>query len=47
VRLALDRKIAGQLISISSYAFKHPPFQVPDPTAKEWVEDYINGKRER
>jgi len=47
VRLALDRKIAGQLISISSYAFKHPPIQVPDSTAKQWVEDYISGKRER
>ena len=47
VKLALDRKIAGPLISISSYAFKHPPTQVPDPVAKQWVEDYINGKRLR
>ncbi len=47
VKLALDRKIAGQLISISSYAFKHPPIQVSDPVAKEWVEEYIKGKRER
>jgi myo-inositol-1-phosphate synthase len=43
----LDRKIAGQLLSMSSYAFKHPPIQVPDSKAKEWVEEYINGKRER
>ncbi|MEM3090554.1 MAG: inositol-3-phosphate synthase [Candidatus Bathyarchaeia archaeon] len=47
VKLALDRKIAGPLISISSYAFKHPPVQVPDPIAKEWVEEYIKGIRER
>jgi len=47
VKLALDRKIAGQLISMSAYAFKHPPIQVPDPVAKEWVEEYIKGKRER
>ncbi|MEM1588958.1 MAG: inositol-3-phosphate synthase, partial [Candidatus Bathyarchaeia archaeon] len=47
VKLALDRKIAGPLISISSYAFKHPPVQVPDPVAREWVEEYIEGKRER
>lgn len=46
-RIALDRKITGPLISISSYAFKHPPTQVPDPTAKQWVKDYINGKRQR
>ncbi|MGB9675731.1 MAG: inositol-3-phosphate synthase [Candidatus Bathyarchaeales archaeon] len=47
VKLALDRKISGPLISISSYAFKHPPIQVPDPEAKTWVEEYISGKRER
>ncbi len=46
VKLALDRKIAGSLISISSYAFKHPSVQVPDHIAKQWVEDYIEGKRE-
>ena len=45
VKLALDRKIAGPLVSISSYAFKHPPVQVPDSVAKEWVEEFINGKR--
>ena len=47
VKLALDRKISGQLLSMSAYAFKHPPIQVPDPVAKEWVEEYIKGKRER
>jgi myo-inositol-1-phosphate synthase len=45
-KLALDRKITGQLLSISSYAFKHPPIQVPDSIAKQSVEDYIQGKRE-
>jgi len=47
VRLALDRKISGPLTGISSYAFKHPPIQVPDDTARQWVEDFISGKRER
>lgn len=47
VKLAKDRGIAGSLISISSYAFKHPPVQVPDSVAREWVEEYIEGKRER
>jgi myo-inositol-1-phosphate synthase len=32
---------------MSAYAFKHPPIQVPDSVAKEWVEEYIKGKRER
>lgn len=47
VKLALDRKIAGQLLSISSYAFKHPPLQIQDSLAKESVEEYIQGKRQR
>jgi myo-inositol-1-phosphate synthase len=47
VKLALDRKISGALLSVSSYAFKHPPIQVPDSIAKQWTEDYIAGKRER
>jgi myo-inositol-1-phosphate synthase len=47
VKLALDRKISGALLSVSSYAFKHPPIQVPDSTAKQWTEDFIAGKRER
>jgi myo-inositol-1-phosphate synthase len=47
VKLALDRKISGQLLSISSYAFKHPPIQVPDSLAKQSVEDFIQGKRIR
>ncbi|WXG41425.1 MAG: inositol-3-phosphate synthase [Candidatus Freyarchaeum deiterrae] len=47
VKLALDRKISGPLISISSYAFKHPPTQTTDNIARQWVEDYIQGNRER
>jgi myo-inositol-1-phosphate synthase len=46
VKLALDRRINGPLTSISSYAFKHPPVQVPDDEARQWVEDFIAGKRE-
>jgi len=47
VKLALDRGIAGPLISISAWAFKHPPVQVPDDVALRWVEEFIEGKRER
>ena len=47
VKIALDRGTSGVLTSISSYAFKHPPIQVPDSKAKQWVEEYIEGKRER
>ena len=47
VKLALDRGVSGPLTSISSYAFKHPPVQVPDDVARQWVEGFITGKRER
>ncbi len=47
VKLALDRGIAGPLISISAYAFKHPPKQFPDHIARQMVEEFIEGKRER
>jgi myo-inositol-1-phosphate synthase len=47
VKLALNRGIGGPLTSVSSYAFKHPPVQVPDDIARQWVEDFITGKRER
>jgi myo-inositol-1-phosphate synthase len=46
-KIALDRKIAGALVSMSSYAFKHPPVQVPDSQALQWTEDWIAGRRER
>jgi myo-inositol-1-phosphate synthase len=47
MKIALDRGISGPLNSISCYAFKHPPIQVPDNVARDWVEEYISGKRER
>ena len=47
VKLALDRKISGPLTSISSYAFKHPPVHAPANIAKQWVDEFINGSRER
>lgn len=46
-KLALDRKIGGVLISTSAYFMKHPPQQFSDSTAREMLEEFINGKRER
>ena len=46
-KIALDRKISGALVSMPSYAFKHPPIQVPDNQARQDTEDWIAGKRER
>lgn len=46
-KLALDRKIGGTLISASSYFMKHPPEQFTDERAREMVEEFILGKREK
>lgn len=46
-KIALDRGVSGPLLGISSYSFKHPPMQVSDDKAKQWVEDFIQGKVER
>lgn len=46
VKLALDRKISGPLLSISSYTMKHPPVQFPDSEAHDNVESFIAGKLE-
>ncbi len=46
-KLAKDRGIGGALVSPSSYFMKHPPQQFPDSLAKEMVEQFIRGERER
>jgi myo-inositol-1-phosphate synthase len=48
MKLALDRGIAGRLESISSFCFKHTHIQsLSDVIEKQWVADFIDGKRER
>ena len=46
-KLARDRGIGGPLYSISAYTMKHPPIQYSDWKAKQMVEEFISGKRER
>lgn len=46
-KLALDRGIGGKLTSISAYTMKHPPIQYPDTVARQMVEEFIKGERER
>ncbi len=46
-QLARKRKIGGPLISVSAYTMKHPPQQIPDQEARQRLEDYIQGRRER
>lgn len=46
-KLALERGIGGQLLSISAYTMKHPPEQYVDDVAREMVDEFIADKRER
>lgn len=46
-KIALDRGVSGPLMSVSSYSFKHPPEQIEDSIAKQRVEEFIRGERER
>lgn len=46
-KIAKDRNTGGVLISPSSYFMKHPKMQFPDEKAKEMVEEFIAGKRDR
>jgi myo-inositol-1-phosphate synthase len=47
MKIALDRKIGGVLYSASAYLMKSPPKQYPDPIARDMVEEFIRGERER
>jgi len=47
MKIALDRKISGVLISPSAYFMKSPPIQYPDDIARQMLEEFIEGKRER
>lgn len=47
LKIALDRKIGGTLISPSAYFMKHPIKQFTDERAREMIEEFIAGKRER
>jgi myo-inositol-1-phosphate synthase len=46
-RVALDRNIAGPLVSLSAFCFKHPPVQMPYTDAQSAFEEFIAGQRER
>jgi myo-inositol-1-phosphate synthase len=47
VKIALERKVAGSLDSVSAYAFKNPPQPKPLATAEKWFQEFIEEKRSR
>ena len=46
-KIARDRGVGGVLVSSSAYFMKHPMIQFPDETARDMVEEFIKGKKER
>ncbi|VVB50739.1 Myo-inositol-1-phosphate synthase [uncultured archaeon] len=46
-KLALDRGVGGALTSPSSYFMKSPPIQYSDSVARQMVEEFISGARQR
>src|SRR5215471_11501216 len=46
-KIALDRKIAGPVVSASSYFMKSPPEQYGDDEARDAVEKFIRGEADR
>jgi len=46
-KIALDRKIAGPILSASGYLMKSPPVQYADSDARDRVEQFIRGELER
>lgn len=47
VKIALDRGLSGPLISLSAYAFKHPPQLLPLATAEQWFMEFVDGSRKQ
>ena len=47
VKLALDRKVGGQMTSVSAYGFKNPPIHAPIAEAQRWFEEFVSGARKR
>ncbi|GAA3534286.1 inositol-3-phosphate synthase [Amycolatopsis ultiminotia] len=46
-KIAKDRGIGGPILSASSYFMKSPPEQYDDSTARDAVDEFIEGARER
>ena len=46
-KIALDRGIAGPILSASSYFMKSPPIQYSDDEARDYVEKFIRGEVDR
>jgi myo-inositol-1-phosphate synthase len=46
-KVACDKGIGGVLESVSAYTMKHPIRQFPDEIARQMVEEFIRGERQR
>lgn len=46
-KLAMDHEVGGPLEGISAYVMKHPPVQYPDYVARQMVEDFLLGVKQK
>ena len=44
-KLAINRTIEGQAISISAYGFKNPPVYIQESEASQWFREFIDARR--
>lgn len=44
-KIALQRGVYGQIISLSAYGFKNPPVRCPISEGRRWFEEFITGRR--
>jgi len=47
VKIAIDRRIAGPLLAVSAYAFKHPPQAMSLEESEQMFEFFIQGEKEQ
>lgn len=47
VKIALDRKVSGPLISVSAFGFKKPPLTMNYREAIQFLNDFVAGRKER
>ncbi len=45
VKVALDRRVGGPLISVSAYGFKSPPVCAPLQESQRWFDEFVAGAR--
>jgi len=46
IKLALDREVKGEVLSLSAYGFKNPMVRASVTEAQRWFEEFVSGARD-